>query len=92
MFWKDDFTWYLGCIDDHYGSDRYHIVYDDDGMEEWIVLPSVSPVEGRVCCVGLFVSDIVRLVVVGESRGGRDVSRRKRLTQVCTLHRRWMST
>ena len=52
VFWKDDFIWYLGCIDDHYGSDRYHIVYDDDGMEEWISLPSVSPVEGRVCCVG----------------------------------------
>ena len=42
VFWKDDFVWYTGCIDDHYGSDRYHIIYDDDGMEEWITLPSVS--------------------------------------------------
>lgn len=41
VFWKDDFVWYTGCIDDHYGSDRYHIIYDDDGMEEWITLPSV---------------------------------------------------
>jgi hypothetical protein len=32
---------YTGCIDDHYGLDQYHIVYDDDGWEEWICLPSV---------------------------------------------------
>lgn len=41
VFWKDDFMWYNGCIDDHYGGDRYHILYDDDGFEEWICLPSV---------------------------------------------------
>ena len=33
--------WYTGCIDDHHGADRYHVIYDDDGMEEWITLPSV---------------------------------------------------
>jgi hypothetical protein len=41
VFWKGDLLWYAGCIDDHYGSDRYHVIYDDDGMEEWITLPSV---------------------------------------------------
>ena len=53
VFWKDDFMWYNGCIDDHYGGDRYHIVYDDDGFEEWISLPSVSSVEKSrvVLCV-----------------------------------------
>lgn len=43
VFWKDDLVWYAGCVDDYLeGSDRYHIVYDDDGMEEWLTLPSVS--------------------------------------------------
>ena len=53
VFWKDDLVWYTGCIDDHLGgSDRYHILYDDDGMEEWLTLPTVFM---HVLMVELFV-------------------------------------
>jgi hypothetical protein len=64
VFWKDDFMWYNGCIDDHYGGDRYHIVYDDDGFEEWISLPSVSSLEKSrvVLCVSPSVYARVRLL------------------------------
>ena len=51
VFWKDDHVWYAGCIDDHYGSDRYHVIYDDDGLEEWITLPSVRTRQSVSCHV-----------------------------------------
>eukprot|EP00961_Rhodomonas_salina_P000190 2221-Rhodomonas_salina.1 len=42
VYWEDDRAWYAACIDDYDGAEKYHLIYEDDGVEEWIELPSTD--------------------------------------------------
>lgn len=44
VYWEQECEWFTACIDDYDGGERYHVVYEDDGLEEWLQLPSVAAV------------------------------------------------